>query len=299
MAQVNQISTFGAVAMAALLSIGMQAQIGDPATLIQEKLVSQIKLTKITADHTDIVTDGDVVVLHKDGLMMCSTASSYPYSNTYNNGALAANLKNRVIDGGKSWIKGKLPFGGGSDLKDAANNGCASRKFVAGEQFRITGISVKNDGIYVSAFSNSYNDVRYYAEIKFPFPKGAAPPTDSFVKIVAEVITVQPPDSKETQGVPASQQTVPSSPETKYASTPMREIPPPDVPPPAIAVGQTRDQVLEAFGQPVRSAKLAGTTELYFYKDTKVTFVNGTVSNVAPIQDGSQTPVGKYQRSVQ
>ena len=63
--------------MAAILSIGANGQAGDPATLIQEKLVTQIKLTKATADHSDIVTAGDVLVLHKDGLMMCSSASSY------------------------------------------------------------------------------------------------------------------------------------------------------------------------------------------------------------------------------
>ena len=77
MEQVRWIRTCGLAAMASFLSIGMVAQAGDPATLIKEKLVSQIKLTKAAADHSDIVTAGDVVVLHKDGLMMCSSASSY------------------------------------------------------------------------------------------------------------------------------------------------------------------------------------------------------------------------------
>ena len=76
------------VVVTALFGIGIGAQTGDPATLIQEKLVSQIKLTKAAADHSDIVTAGDVVVLHKDGLMMCSSASAYAFSNTYSNGVL-------------------------------------------------------------------------------------------------------------------------------------------------------------------------------------------------------------------
>jgi len=37
--------------------------------------------------------------------------------------------------------------------------------------------------------------------------------------------------------------------------------------------------VVAGFGQPVRTAKLAGTKEIYFYKDMKVTFTNGKVSN--------------------
>jgi outer membrane protein assembly factor BamE (lipoprotein component of BamABCDE complex) len=44
-------------------------------------------------------------------------------------------------------------------------------------------------------------------------------------------------------------------------------------------VGQTRDQVKAAFGQPLRVAKI-GTKEIYYYKDMKVTFTNGKVSNV-------------------
>jgi mono/diheme cytochrome c family protein len=67
------------------------------------------------------------------------------------------------------------------------------------------------------------------------------------------------------------------------APPPMPDIAPPppsaDAPPPTIAIGQTRDQVSAAFGQPVRIAKL-GVKEIFYYKDMKVTFTNGKVSNV-------------------
>ena len=68
------------------------------------------------------------------------------------------------------------------------------------------------------------------------------------------------------------------------APTPMAAIAPPppaaDAPPPTIAVGQTRDQVVAGFGQPTRKAQLSSTKEIYFYKDMKVTFTAGKVSNV-------------------
>ena len=190
MEQPQWFRALGLAAMAATVCAGMTAQTGDPATLIQEKLVSQIKVTKAAADHSDIVTAGDVVLLHKDGLMMCSAASSYAFSNTYSNGVLAANYNNRAKDAAKSFFKGRLPFGGGGSVTDAANNGCASRKFVAGEKFWITGVAVQKDGILVSTFSDPYadpsgNQVRYYGEVKFPFPKGNVPPVDDFVKTVA------------------------------------------------------------------------------------------------------------------
>jgi hypothetical protein len=287
MEQVRWIRTCGLAAMASFLSIGMVAQAGDPATLIKEKLVSQIKLTKAAADHSDIVTAGDVVVLHKDGLMMCSSASSYAFSNTYGNGVLAATYKNRAKDAAKSFLKGRLPFGGGGSATDAANNGCTSRKFVAGEKFWVTGVELQKDGIVVSTFSDPYNDVRYYGEIDFQFPKGAVPPVDDFVKTVSEVITVQPADDKDNAGksdqggqpAQAAAAAPPSAPAPAAMAAIAPPPPPADAPPPTIAVGQTKDQVTTAFGQPARMAKL-GAKEIYYYKDMKVTFTNGKVSNV-------------------
>jgi len=44
-------------------------------------------------------------------------------------------------------------------------------------------------------------------------------------------------------------------------------------------LGQTKDTVIAAFGQPMRIAKL-GVKEIFYYKDMKVTFTNGKVSNV-------------------
>ena len=67
------------------------------------------------------------------------------------------------------------------------------------------------------------------------------------------------------------------------AQVPLPEIapppPPPDAPPPTIALGQTMDQVTAGFGQPLRVAKL-GAKAIFYYKDMKVTFTNGKVSNV-------------------
>jgi hypothetical protein len=292
MAQVQKLRAFGFAAAVAIVSVGLQAQqVGDPATLIKEKLVSQIKLSKGSAAHDDIVTPGDVVLLHKDGLMMCSSAAAYVEQNVYKAGVLSVNMQNRAKDAAKSYLKGKF-FGGGASVTDAANNGCSTRKFVSGEKFWVTDIELKNNAIVVSTLSDPYNDVRYYGEIQFPFTKGAPiPPVDDFVKTVNEVITVAPSDDKDKgnqndqagQGNQGGQQQA-AAPAPSAPSAPLQAIapppPPPDAPPPTIAIGQTKDQVVAGFGQPARTAKLAGTKEIYFYKDMKVTFTNGKVSNV-------------------
>jgi len=279
----HTLGVFGLIVAGAVIALSAQAQGGDPGTQIQAKLVSKIKLTKPTADHTDIVTAGDVVLLQKDGLMMCSSASTYAFSNTYNAGVLSANYNNRAKDAAKSFLKGRLPFGGGGSVTDAANNGCPSRKFVAGEK----------DGIVVATFSDPYQDpsnpggdkVHFYGEIKFIYPKGVAPPPDDFVKTVSEVMTVAPSDDGgqgggQGSGAPA-QAAAPAAPTPPPA--PMAAIAPPpppaDAPPPTIAIGQTKDQVTTAFGAPTKTAKV-GAKEIFYYKDMKVTFTNGKVSNV-------------------
>ncbi|MGA3011743.1 MAG: hypothetical protein ABSD72_15910 [Terracidiphilus sp.] len=287
MAQVQRLCTFAFATAAAIYCAGMTAQTGDPATQIQAKLVSQVKLTKPTADRSDIVAAGDVVVLQKDGLMMCSTASSYAFSNTYANGVLSANYNNRAKDAAKSYAKAfglsRFGLGGGASVTDAANNGCPSRKFVAGEKFWITGIAAQKDGILVSTFSDPFGDTRYYGELKFPFVKGSVPPVDDFVKTFAEVITVQAADDSGNQSDQGNQAAAAPAPAPAPVAAPMPDIAPPpppsDAPPPTIALGQTKSQVTAAFGQPVRMAKL-GVREIYYYKDMKVTFTNGKVSNV-------------------
>jgi hypothetical protein len=298
MARLQRIGAFNFVVMATIFCAGLQAQVGDPGTLTTEKLASQIKLTKAAADHSDIVTAGDVVVLHKDGLVMCSSASTYSDSNTYSGGVLKADYKNRSKDaakqGGMSILKSHIPFGGGGgSVTDAVNNGCTERKFVAGEKFWITAITLQKDGVLVSTFSDPYNDVRYYGSIKFLFAKGTAPAPDDFVKTVQEVITVDPGDAKDggdskqaKEAPPASgpaQGPAPAQAPAPAPAAPLEAIAPPpppaDAPPPTISMGQTKDQVTAAFGQPIRTAKV-GTKEIYFYKDMKVTFTAGKVSNV-------------------
>ncbi len=303
MTQLRKISKVGLCVVTILCAVRVRAQVGDPATLIKEKLVAQIKLTKATDAHDDIVTAGDVVVLHKDGLMMCSSASSYAYSNTYENGVLSGNLNNRTKDAAKNFLRGKLPFGGGGSATDAANNGCPSRKFVTGEKFWVTDIEIAKDnsGIIVSTFSDPYNNVRYYGEIKFPFPnKHSVPPADDEVKAVQEVFTVQPADSNNGdngnsgsgQNQAQNQNQVQNGPAPAPAATPaapaapMAPIAPPPppsdqaaAPPKTISVGQTRDTVIATWGQPTKDIKLS-SKEILVYPDMKVTLVSGKVSDV-------------------
>jgi serpin B len=76
---------------------------------------------------------------------------------------------------------------------------------------------------------------------------------------------------------------------SKNVQQPAEATPPPIPPPPPplapkeISLGQTEDVVVANLGQPERIAKI-GAKEIYFYKDLKVTFVNGKVTDGAAAQ---------------
>jgi hypothetical protein len=255
-----------AVIACLLLALGGQlsAQSGDTAAIL-ERLDAQFKLTRTTADRTDIVTPGDVVVIHKPGLLMFDVTSVVPPTNVYKDGRITQGFGTAMMMGGKNRIM---------------------RRFVPDEKCWVTGVSVQNDGVSIGLYSDPYNDVRYYAVLKIPFPnKKEVPPVDSVMGTIAEVLTVATAsgDQGGQGGAPPPEPAQATAPAPVPPPAPMPEIvpppPPADTPPPTITLGETIDQVVAAFGQPLRMAKL-GAKQIYYYKDMKVTFTNGKVSNV-------------------
>ena len=248
-----------------------QGQSGDQKALLQEKLNSQFKLTKLTADNTDIVTAGSVLVLHKDGLLMFSIDTKVPPTSTYKDGKLSMGFGTTLAT--------DLALG---QLQPGANCGnVPQRKFVAGEKFWVVGLAVKNDGVILVVYSDPYQDVRYYGQVKFPFQKHSIPPADEELKSIAEVLTVQPDDNAAENAAPSSAPTQGAPPQQAMAPI-APPPPPPDAPPPApktLKLGQPKDQVVAIFGQPTKVVKL-GAKEIDYYPDMKVTFVNNKVTDV-------------------
>ncbi len=250
---------------------------------IENSLTSQYSLTKTTADRSDIVTAGAVLVLKKDGLLMSPVTTAVPATNTYKDGRIGQGL----------W-----KMAGGLDRwKRATGQTAQTRTFVAGEKFWVTKITVHEDGIVFDLFSDPISDVRYYSTLRFPFAKGAYPSTDAAAQTVGEVLQVQPADNSAGSGGDQGQQqpagaapaataaaAAPAAPAAPPAA--MAAIPPPppptDAPPAApktIALKQTKDQVVAVFGQPTKVVNL-GAKEIDYYPDMKVTFVNGKVTDV-------------------
>ena len=241
----------------------------DPKTEIQNRLNSQFVITKFTADHSDIVKAGSVLVLQKEPLVMFSIYANTVATNTYKNGKLL------------------MGFGTSLATLGTGDNKVPQRNFVAGEKFWLVATAVQDDGVYLLVISDPFNDVRYCAKLKFPFNKKSPQSADDMMKTIAEAVTVDSGGELNTaqQQPPAQQQKQPppSQASTPANMAPIAPPPPPaDAPPPApktISIGQTREVVIAIFGPPKTVVNL-GAKEIDVYPDMKVTYINNKVSTV-------------------
>jgi hypothetical protein len=160
-------------------------QDGDPKSSLQQRLSSQYKLTQVSKDRTDIVSAGAVLVLVKPGLMMYATDAPLPPLNTYKNG--------KISQGGSGFGRDiaitMLTPGG------ATASNYAQRKFAGGEKVWITGFGVEKSAIVFRLYSDPYDGVRYYGDLRLPFEKGSFPTPDQAMAKIVEVLTVQQADN--------------------------------------------------------------------------------------------------------
>jgi hypothetical protein len=225
----------------------------DRSGEILRSLKSEFTRTKMTGDKSDIVTAGSVLVLHKDNLLMCSTEAKVPPTNNFKDGRISCGFGCLM-----AWTTAL------SSMGQTANT-IPQRKFVSGEKFWVTDYVVKDDGVVFQFYSDPFDNVRYYTQLKFSFRKGSVPAADDLMKIVADVLTVDaPPQDAPAQDAAAPAQAAPAEPAG---------------PPKTIALGQTTAEVLEILGQPTKIVNL-GAKQMYFYPDMKGIFTNGKVSDV-------------------
>jgi hypothetical protein len=249
------------VAVLAVLTPCAHAQ--DPRSDLQKKLNSAFVLTRPTADNTDIVKAGSILELHQEGLIMYSVANKVAPTWTFKDGRLGMGF------GANMSVDMQL----GSVEQGVNHLNVPQRKFVSGEKVWITGALIKEDGVILQLYSDAYDNVRYFGQIKFPFAKKTIPPADEMMKTIAEVVTADAPEGSDASAAPP-----PAAPSQQIAPPP----PPADaapVQPKTISVGQTKDQVVEILGQPGRVAKI-GAKEIDYYPDMKVIFVNGKVTDI-------------------
>lgn len=244
---------------------------GDPKAALEQKLKDAFPLTKFSADKSEVVTAGAVVVLHKDNLLIYTVTVPDPPRSTYKNGKLSQGFGDAMAVG---MVDGMNRPGG--------VNSVPQKTLGSGEKLWVSDIALVSNNIVIRLVTDPYDDGRYFADLKFPVAKGTVPSADDAMKMIGDVLTVDAGDNSAQQQSPPP----PSPPAQEQTSAPLPPLAPPPpptdtppAPPKTVSLGQTKDQVIASFGQPQKVVHL-GAKELDFYQDMKVTFVNGKVTDV-------------------
>ena len=177
---------------------GLYGQSADPRTALQQALKDHFVLTTLSNGGHDIQTPGSVLVLQKDGFVMYTVDSPLPPLCTYKNGKMSKSFSRD--------LEISMRLGG-----NATTASLPQRKFGAGDKFWISGGTISKDGMVLRLYSDPYDDVRYYGELKFPFDKSVIPTSDDALAKIAEVLTIQPEDNA-AGNTPAPADTAPPPP---------------------------------------------------------------------------------------
>jgi hypothetical protein len=230
---------------------------------VQRMLEQKYPLTIVTPDR-GIVTRGVTLTLKRSGLTAGFSAKLC--RNEYKDGKFGASVLERL-----------------ACSNPGAPGGSPVRVFMAGEKLYVTRIEVK-DGITLSLTSGPIHSYPYNfifnAELRFPFPKGSSLDFAQADQLIAEVFDVPLPPPPPPAPPPAPSRPQQQDPALAPIAPP--PPPPPDAPagpPPTVGLGMSIDQVVAILGQPDRVADL-GAKQIYSYKNLKVTFVEGKVTDV-------------------
>ena len=284
-----------AIAAAAVLCSSAAGQ-AAPTVSLEDQLKAQYNLVKMGADSNGpaIIEQGTLLDIQKGGIL------GVPYDNV----VMPAKFQDGVLHppsaataGGSSASNmGKKVcglFGKCSGVKDQAAKQATTRLFQVGEKVYPAKIQVntEKDTVTLDIIScdscNNVNPPTYYkSAVVFQFAKGSlATPNPSQVEdTIAQVFTIdeggdqngngngngqgQGQDQGQGQGQGQAQGQGQGGGGQQAQATP-----------PTIQLGQSIDDVENAMGKPEKIVNL-GAKQIYVYKDLKITFIKGKVSDV-------------------
>jgi hypothetical protein len=237
------------IAMAASFSAPPQiaAQTQAPPSL-QEQLEAQYQRAKMTnANGCTITAPGTALRVQKPGVFAVPGASLVFCQSKYEDGKV-----------------------NGPGVVCKAMVGQNAGTFQAGDTVYPLKIEVnaKKERI-VFGFASCDQGAAWKGEVAFQFPKDyleKASVTEVEDKI-SELLALAGNDAQQTQSSPASPDQAPGG------------GPAPAAPTVAIQIGQTVQEVEAVLGQPEKKVDL-GVKQIYIYKDLKITFLGGKVSDV-------------------
>jgi hypothetical protein len=236
---------------------------GAPVSL-REQLAAQYRVVKMGSDSggASVVEPGTLLVVQKGGILGAPYSDSSVLSTKYEGGTVHS--PNSLLSKGIGFGMGKL------------GKVQATRLFQVGEKVYPSKIEVdvsKDDvamTIVACDICNRMDPPTYNkAKVVFHFPKGtlAKASAGEVEDTIGQLLSIAEDNQQEQGGQVA--QGAPEQPGT----------PEQQAEPQTIQLGMTTDQVVGTLGKPSKIVNL-GAKQLYIYKDMKVTFLNGKVSDV-------------------
>lgn len=269
-------TVLGAVLLAMSLMVPFASA---QAPTLQEQLAAQYKLVKMGSDTSgySVVDAGTLLAIQKGGIL------GVPYSDT--SSIPATKYEGGVVHTPNALVS-KL---GGFGMKKLGKEQ-TTKLFASGDKVYPNKIEVNVGkdqvamGIVACDTCNKTDPPTYNkATVVFQFPRGslANASAGSVEDTIGQLLAISSDDQKsqgdQQQGGDQGAQQQGGQDQQQAAQAPAADAPPAE--PTSIEKGMTPDQVEAALGKPDKKVNL-GSKQLYIYKDMKVTFLNGKVSDV-------------------
>lgn len=248
------------------------------APTLEEQLSAQYKVVKMGSDTGgySVVDKGTLLAIQKGGIL------GVPYSDQ---NALSTKYENGTVHSPNSVLTKGIGFGMKRFGKEQTTHLFASGDKVYPSKIEV---NVAKDtvtiGIVACDTCNKTDPPTYNkANVVFQFPKGtlASANAGSVEDTIGQLLAVSSDDQGGQQSADQGGQPQGAdqgAPQQAAAQQPAPQDQP-AAEPASIEKGQTPDQVQAALGKPDKIVNL-GSKQIYVYKDLKVTFLNGKVSDV-------------------
>ncbi len=249
-----------------------------PTVSLEDQLKAQYTLVKMGADSSGaaVVEQGTVLVVKKGGILGVPYSDTSIFSTKYENGAVHS--PNPMASKALGFGLGKL----GRPAPTTQFFQKDTKVYPAKLAVNLPKDQVVMGIVACDSCNNTDPKTFYKADVVFQFPKGTlATANPSTVEdTIAGLLAID--DSKDDQGNNNQQgggndQQGNNQGGGGGGGQAQQQAPAPE--PQQIEKGQTPDQVVAAIGQPDKIVNL-GAKQIYVYKDIKVTFINGKVSDV-------------------
>ncbi|MGC1372611.1 MAG: hypothetical protein WA824_10785, partial [Candidatus Sulfotelmatobacter sp.] len=250
------------------------------APTLQEQLAAQYKLVKMGSDTSgySVVDKGTLLAIQKGGIL------SVPYSDQ---SILSTKYENGNVHSPNNMLSKGIGFGMKRFGKEQNTH-----LFATGDKVYPSKIEVNLSkdtvtiGIVACDTCNKTDPPTYNkANVVFIFPKGtlASASAGSVEDTIGQLLAVSNDDQGDQQGADQGAQQQGGDQQQGGAQGQPQAAPPdqpqPSAQPASVDKGMTPDQVQAALGTPDNIVNL-GAKQIYVYKDLKVTFLNGKVSDV-------------------